>query len=72
MSDSLDTTPQISADERAKRQRAIDFARGSVRFEGLIPSPEGEQINQRFISGKITIQEALAEVETLGSQHYGR
>jgi len=65
MSDGLDTTPVISAEERARRQRAIDFARGSLRFEGLIPSPEGEQINQRFIAGEITIDEALAEAEAL-------
>jgi len=72
MSDSLDTTPAISAKESAKRQRAIDFARGSVRFEGLIPSPEGEQIKQRFISGEITIEEALVEVGALYGQHHGR
>jgi len=72
MSDGLDTTPRVSAEERARRQRAIDFARGSVRFEGLIPSPEGEQINQRFISGEITIEEALAEVGALYGQHHGR
>lgn len=59
-------TPSISVEEQARRKRAIDFARGSVRFEGLIPSAEGERINQDFICGKLSIEEALAAVEALG------
>ena len=45
---------QISAQERARRQASIDNARGSVRFEGFILSPEVEQINRRFIDGELT------------------
>jgi len=66
MSDGLNTSSRISAEERAKRQRAIDFARGSCRFEGLIPSPEGEEINQRFIEGELTMQEAVATAKGFG------
>ena len=32
----------------------LEFARGSVRFEGFILSPEVEQINRRFIDGELT------------------
>jgi hypothetical protein len=32
--------PAISADERATRQREVDFARGNVRHEGGILSGE--------------------------------
>ena len=43
----------ITAAERAKRQAAIDFARGSVRLEGVVLSPEIESINQQYIDGLI-------------------
>jgi hypothetical protein len=66
MTDGLNTTSGISAEERGKRQRAIDFARGSCRFEGLIPAPEGEEINQRFIEGELTMEEATAAAKGLG------
>ncbi|MFT4240877.1 MAG: antitoxin VbhA family protein [Acidovorax sp.] len=46
--------PQISAQERARRQASIDNARGSVRFEGFVLPSEVEQINRRFIEGELT------------------
>ncbi len=46
-------TPTISAEERAKRQYAVDFARNSVRLEGIVLSPAVEAINQRYIDGEI-------------------
>ena len=65
MSDGLSTTSSISVEERDRRQRAIDLARGSLRFEGLIPSPEAEQINQRFVAGELTMEEAIKAAEAL-------
>jgi len=56
-----DSVPAISAEERAKRQCAVDFARGSVRFEGFILSPEVEELNRRFIEGELTSDEYVAE-----------
>ena len=56
-----DSTPAISAEERARRQRAVDFARGSVRFEGFILGPEVEELNRRFIEGELTSDEHVAE-----------
>jgi hypothetical protein len=61
MSDSLDTSPHISAEERARRQRAVDFAWGSERFEGFILGPEVEELNRRFIEGEVTSEEHVAE-----------
>lgn len=55
-----DSSPAISAEERAKRQRAVDFARGSVRFEGFVLSPEVEELNRRFIEGELTSDEHVA------------
>lgn len=54
--------PQISEQERARRKASIDNARGSVRFEGFILSPEVEQINRRFIDGELTRQEHVEAV----------
>jgi hypothetical protein len=39
----------IDEAERARRKASIDYARGSVRFEGFVLSPEVEEINRRFI-----------------------
>lgn len=65
MSDGLDTSPHISAKERAKWQRAVDFARGGVRFEGFILGPEVEELNRRFIEGELTSDRHVAETRRL-------
>lgn len=65
MSDGLDTSPRISAEKRAKRQRAADFTRGSVRSEGFILGPEVEEMNRRFIDGEVTSDEHVAETRRL-------
>jgi len=44
----------IDEEERAKRKEAIDFARGSVRLEGIILPHELETLNQRYIDGEIS------------------
>lgn len=38
----------IALKERQRRQAAIDFARGSVRFEGFVISAEAEAIGRQF------------------------
>jgi len=53
MSDGLDTTPAISAEERAKRRRGIDFARGSVRLEGFVLDDQTEALFARYINGDL-------------------
>ena len=42
----------INDAERAKRKEAINFARGSVRFEGIMLSEAIERLNQRFVDGE--------------------
>ncbi|GHH25377.1 hypothetical protein GCM10008023_38700 [Sphingomonas glacialis] len=49
----VETINQISATERARRHREVDFARGNVRHEGGILSEEIEQLNARYIAGEI-------------------
>lgn len=49
----LSRHPAIDKTEQARRQREVDFARGSVRYEGGILSDEIERLNARYIAGKI-------------------
>lgn len=51
---------KISPEERARRQEAVDYARGSVRLEGFILTPFAEELNRRFIDGEITGAEMTA------------
>ncbi len=44
----------ISNDERCRRQKAIDYARGSVRLEGFTLDLDIEVLNQRYIDGELT------------------
>jgi hypothetical protein len=60
--DGSNETPGISAEEREQRKAAIDYARGSVRLEGLIVSPFAEEMNRRYIDGEITRQELTAAI----------
>ncbi|AJW46249.1 hypothetical protein TK49_06800 [Ralstonia mannitolilytica] len=55
--------PPIDEHERARRKAAIDFARGSVRFEGFVLSPEVEEINRRFIDGELTGDEHIEAIK---------
>ncbi len=43
----------ITQEEKNRRQKAIDFARGNVRYEGIILSDAVEKLNQRYINGEI-------------------
>ncbi len=52
--------PAISAEESARRQEAVDYARGSVRLEGFIPSDFSDELDRRYISGEISREEKTA------------
>ena len=49
----VETINPISAIERTRRHREVDFARGNVRHEGRILSEEIEQLNARYIASEI-------------------
>ena len=55
---------QISPQERERRKASIDYARGSVRFEGFVLSPDIEHINRRFIDGELTRQQHIEAIKT--------
>lgn len=56
------STPAISEAERARRLSEVNFARGSVRYEGGILSDEIEQLNARYIAGEIDSDELTAAI----------
>lgn len=58
----LPITPKIDAAESERRRRSIDFARGSVRFEGVSLTPEMEEVNARFIAGELNEEEYEAAI----------
>lgn len=52
----------ISDAERARREAEVNFARGSVRYEGGILTDEIEQLNARYIDGEIDSAELTAAI----------
>ena len=60
----MDARVTITEDERARRREAVNFARGSVRFEGIVLSDEAEALAERFINGEITLEEHIVSCET--------
>ncbi len=54
--------PAISAAERIRRQREVNFARGSIRYEGGILSEEIERLNARYVAGEIDSDELTAAI----------
>lgn len=50
----------ISPEERARRQEAVDYAYGSARLEGFVPSSFAQEMNCRYIDGELTSEELTA------------
>ena len=58
----ISSTPAISEAERERRLSEVNFARGSVRYEGGILSDEIEGLNARYVAGEITSDELTAAI----------
>lgn len=56
------SAPAISEAERARRLSEVNFARGSVRYEGGILSDEIENLNARYVAGEIGSDELTAAI----------
>jgi len=56
------THSPISEAERARREREVSFARGSVRYEGGILPDDIERLNARYIHGEIDSDELTATI----------
>ena len=62
ISNAQEKTPikfNITPDEQAKRQAAVNTARASVGLEGFQLTPDTEHIAQRFINGEIDFNEFM-------------
>ena len=57
MKDTVRTATLVSEQERARRKANIDYARGSVRYEGHILCDEMEALIQRHTNGELTVAE---------------
>ena len=64
---SQEATTPISPKERQRRQAAVQFARGNVRLEGFVLSPEAEAINQQYIAGELTSAQHLEAIQALAA-----
>lgn len=56
----------------AQRQAAMDSARASCALEGLEVSPEGKEIQQKWVRGEVSIDECIAEIKSLYPYRAGR
>jgi hypothetical protein len=56
-------TQPISDDERARRQTAVDYARGSVRLEGFVLDADIEALNDRYLNGELTSEQLTAAIK---------
>ena len=63
--------PVISDAERARRLKAVDFARGSVRYEGGIQTDEVEAIATRYANGDLTLDEYIVAVKASDTVRFG-
>src|SRR3546814_5388672 len=50
----------ISDDERARRQKAIDFARTNIELSGFALSPGMAALGVRFVAGELSESEYIA------------
>jgi hypothetical protein len=57
--------PSIGAEEQMRRLQSVNFARGSVRFEGFTLSPEVEAINDRYVSGELDSDQHVEAIKAL-------
>ena len=64
------TTP-ITKQQRAERQAAAERALASVRLEGLEPTESAKAIFERYISGELTIDELVQEIQALNAREFG-
>lgn len=58
--------PTLSADEQARRRKAVECANWSARMEGLPgPLPERVLLDELWITGRITTEEKTARVHAM-------
>jgi hypothetical protein len=63
MDEAKPATPPIADAERLRRQKAVEYARGSVRLEGFVLDADIEALNQRYVNGELTSEELTAAIK---------
>jgi Antitoxin VbhA len=58
-----------SDDERARRKKAVDYARGSVRLEGFVLDEVAEALFASYVNGEIDRPELDAAVAQLDASY---
>ena len=51
--------PELPDEERTRRQRAVDFARGSVELSGGKLSLEVDVLNKRYVACEVSADEHI-------------
>ena len=51
--------PDLSLEERGRRQRAVDFARTSTELSGGSLTPEFDALNLRYVAGELSDNEHI-------------
>lgn len=51
--------PELTDEERICRQRAVDFARGSVELSKGQLSLEADALNKRYVAGELSADEHI-------------
>ena len=63
MDEAKPAIPPIADAERLRRQKAVEYARGSVRLEGFVLDADIEVLNQRYVNGELTSEELTAAIK---------
>ena len=61
-SQSRNNSQPLSPDQRRRRAQALASAYGSLRIEGLEPTPEGRRLHLRWVDGHATADEIVAQL----------
>lgn len=56
------TEPGETLQEAAERWRAVESALGSLRAEGLEPTPEGQELLESIVEGRMTTAQARERI----------
>jgi hypothetical protein len=59
----------LSDEERARRKKAINYARGSLRLEGFVLDEKAEPLFSRYVNGEIDRPELDAAVAKLAASY---
>jgi hypothetical protein len=70
MEEAKPATPPVTDAERLRRQKAVEYARGSAWLEGFVLDADIEALNQRYVNGELTSEELTAAIPAIESRVY--